>query len=40
MHWTMENRPGFQGDYTAAIQKEIVDYAARQGNPEAERKKT
>jgi limonene 1,2-monooxygenase len=32
MEWTMKNRPGFQGDYTAAIQKEIVDYAARQPN--------
>jgi hypothetical protein len=33
MQWTMQNRPGFQGDYTAAIQKEIVEYAARQPKP-------
>jgi len=30
MEWTMANRPGFQGDYGSAIQKEIEDYAAKQ----------
>jgi hypothetical protein len=30
MEWTMARRPDFQGDYTAAIQKEITDYAAKQ----------
>jgi limonene 1,2-monooxygenase len=30
MEWTMDRRPDFQGDYTAAIQKEITDYAAKQ----------
>jgi len=29
MEWTMGKRPEFQGDYTAAIQKEIGDYAAK-----------
>ena len=30
MNWTKANRPSFQGDYTAAIQKEIVEYAQAQ----------
>jgi hypothetical protein len=33
MEWTKENRPSFQGDYTAAIQKEIVEYAQAQQPP-------
>ncbi len=32
MQATMAKRPDFQGDYTAAVQKEIADYAAKQGS--------
>jgi limonene 1,2-monooxygenase len=32
MEWTRDNRPKFQGDYGAAIQKEITDYAAKSGS--------
>jgi len=30
MDWTARNRPGFQGDYSAAIQTEIQSYARKQ----------
>jgi hypothetical protein len=32
MQSTMEKRPDFQGDYTAAVQKEISDYEAKKGS--------
>jgi hypothetical protein len=32
MQSTMEKRPEFQGDYSAAVQKEIKDYNAKSGS--------